>query len=79
MNGNINKLHSIFWKYYIYFVEPFDLIAFCGLQILVFIAGMPHSCRNDQDEGFYDEFFADSTSEESSDWDEHEVLPDPIR
>ena len=55
------------------------MIAFCGLQILVFIAGMPHSCRNDQDEGFYDEFFADSTSEESSDWDEHEVLPDPIR
>ena len=40
---------------------------------------MSRSCRNDQDKGFYDEFFADSTSEESSDWDEHEVLDGPIR
>ena len=40
---------------------------------------MSRSCRKTQDEGFYDEFFADSTSEESSDWDENEVLDGPIR
>ena len=49
------------------------------MLIPLFIADMSRSCRNDQEKGFYDEFFADTASEESSDWDEHEILDGPIR
>ena len=49
------------------------------MLIPLFIAGMYRSCRNDQEKDFYDEFFTDIASEESSDWDEHEILYGPIR
>ena len=40
---------------------------------------MARSCTTEHENGFYEEFFADTGSEESSDWDENEILDGPIR
>ena len=48
-------------------------------RIALIIVDMSRSCQLEQNEGFYKEFFADTVSEESSDWDENEILDGPLR